>query len=83
MHGVSSFGTVRINSSSHACPEGMWGSRDIGHSFSIAAQDTGCQFYTLVTLALGMEPQYPLSRRLNGPQSCCGHFGADEVWCAC
>jgi len=75
MHGVSSFRNVRINSSSHAGTEGMWGSRGIGtHCLSQLKMQ-------VVTLALGMEPQYQLNRRLSGPQSCSGHFGEDKFQC--
>jgi hypothetical protein len=36
------------------------------------------QIHTLATLSPRKEPQYPLNRRLGGPQSQSGHFGEEN-----
>jgi hypothetical protein len=36
------------------------------------------QLHAPATLSLGKEPQYPLDRRLGGPQGRYGHYGEEK-----
>ena len=45
--------------------------------------DRGGQHYALVTLPEVKQPQIPTEQEVGGPKRWSGHFGTDNIYCAC
>jgi hypothetical protein len=65
------------------CHEDVWGNVDIPPSFSTSAIDGSGQLHAPAALLPEKSPQYPLDRRLDGPQSWFGHYGEEQITCSC
>jgi hypothetical protein len=61
------------------CDEDVWGSEGIAPPFLTSALDGSGELHTPAALPLGEEPpQYPLNKRLSGPQSRSGRCGEQK-----
>jgi hypothetical protein len=58
----------------HHSMKAYWGVEVKLHSFDLGSG----QLYALATFSQGKSPQYPLNRKLGGPQNCSGRGGEEK-----